>query len=176
LDLAGSVALLLWGIRMVQTGLQRALGAQLRSLLGNALRNRMTAFLAGMGVTAPEIGVALTLVFAGGAAGKLICGFLGARLGILPTVLLTEGATAAGIVALLPLPLVASQTLLPLIAVALNGSCHARGSVNSTTAATSLSAPARAAPSAMIVGTTPMIAIPGAAFMRPVAMIVGPTL
>ena len=69
----------------------------------------------------PEIGVALTLVFAGGAVGKLVCGFLGARLGVLPTVLLTEGATAAGIVALLPLPLGASLALLPIIGLALNG-------------------------------------------------------
>jgi phosphate:Na+ symporter len=50
--LAGSVALLLWGIHMVQTGIQRAFGAKLRNFLGNALRNRLTAFLAGMGVTA----------------------------------------------------------------------------------------------------------------------------
>jgi MFS transporter, FSR family, fosmidomycin resistance protein len=57
------------------------------------------------GAGVPEIGFALTLVFAGGAAGKLVCGFLGARLGVLPTVLLTEGATAAGILVLLPLPL-----------------------------------------------------------------------
>ena len=68
-----------------------------------------------------EIGVALTLVFAGGAAGKLVCGFLGARLGVLPTVLITEGATAAGILALLPLPIGAALALLPLIGVALNG-------------------------------------------------------
>ncbi len=73
------------------------------------------------GAGVPEIGVALTLVFAGGAAGKLVCGFLGARLGILSTVLLTEGATAVGIVALLPLPLGASLALLPIIGVALNG-------------------------------------------------------
>ena len=52
LDLAGSVALLLWGVRMVQTGVQRAFGARLRSFLGSALRNRFKAFLAGMGVTA----------------------------------------------------------------------------------------------------------------------------
>jgi FSR family fosmidomycin resistance protein-like MFS transporter len=57
------------------------------------------------GAGLPEIGVALTLVFAGGAAGKLVCGFLGARLGVLPTVLITEGATAAGILLLLPLPI-----------------------------------------------------------------------
>lgn len=73
------------------------------------------------GAGVPEIGAALTLIFAGGAAGKLVCGFLGARLGILPTVLLTEGATAVGIVALLPLPLGASLALLPIIGVALNG-------------------------------------------------------
>jgi MFS transporter, FSR family, fosmidomycin resistance protein len=69
----------------------------------------------------PEIGVALTLVFAGGAAGKLVCGFLGARLGVLPTVLITEGATAAGILLLLPLPIGAALALLPIIGVALNG-------------------------------------------------------
>jgi MFS family permease len=68
-----------------------------------------------------EIGVALTLVFAGGAAGKLVCGFLGARLGVLPTVLITEGATAVGILALLPLPIGAALALLPVIGVALNG-------------------------------------------------------
>jgi MFS transporter, FSR family, fosmidomycin resistance protein len=63
----------------------------------------------------------LTLVFAGGAAGKLVCGFLGARLGVLPTVLITEGATAAGILLLLPLPIGAALALLPIIGVALNG-------------------------------------------------------
>jgi len=68
-----------------------------------------------------EIGLALTMIFAGGAAGKLVCGFLGARLGVLPTVLLTEGATAAGILALLPLPIGVELALLPLIGVALNG-------------------------------------------------------
>jgi MFS family permease len=73
------------------------------------------------GAGLPEIGLALTMVFAGGAAGKLVCGFLGARLGVLPTVLLTEGATAAGILALLPLPIGAALALLPVIGVALNG-------------------------------------------------------
>jgi MFS family permease len=68
-----------------------------------------------------HIGLALTLVFAGGAAGKLVCGLLGARLGVLRTVYLTEGVTAAGIVALLPLPLEACLALLPIVGVALNG-------------------------------------------------------
>jgi FSR family fosmidomycin resistance protein-like MFS transporter len=73
------------------------------------------------GAELPTVGVALALVFAGGAAGKLVCGFLGARLGVLRTVYLTEGLTAAGILALLPLPLGVSLALLPLLGVALNG-------------------------------------------------------
>jgi MFS family permease len=73
------------------------------------------------GAGVAHIGLALTLVFAGGAAGKLVCGLLGARLGLLRTVYLTEGVTAAGIVALLPLPLEACLALLPVVGVALNG-------------------------------------------------------
>jgi phosphate:Na+ symporter len=55
MDLARSVALLLWRVHMVQTGVQRAFGARLRSFLGSALRNRYKAFLAGIGVTALQI-------------------------------------------------------------------------------------------------------------------------
>ncbi len=62
------------------------------------------------GASLPTIGLALTLVFAGGAAGKLVCAFIGARIGAIATVWLTEGLTAAVIVA-----------LLPLIGIALNG-------------------------------------------------------
>lgn len=54
------------------------------------------------------IGLALSLIFAGGRAGKLICGLLGQRLGVLWTVILTEGGTAAGILAIHALPLVPS--------------------------------------------------------------------
>lgn len=73
------------------------------------------------GASLQDVGLAMTLVFAGGAAGKLACAFIGARIGAIGTVWLTEGLTAAGIVALLPLPLPAALLLLPLIGVALNG-------------------------------------------------------
>ncbi len=52
IDLAGSIALLLWGTHMVQTGIQRAFGSRLRASLGHALNSRFRAFLAGIGVTA----------------------------------------------------------------------------------------------------------------------------
>jgi MFS transporter, FSR family, fosmidomycin resistance protein len=77
--------------------------------------------LTAKGASLPLIGLALTLVFAGGAAGKLVCAFIGARIGAVATVWLTEGMTALLIVTLLPLPLEAGLVLLPLIGVALNG-------------------------------------------------------
>jgi MFS family permease len=77
--------------------------------------------LTAKGASLPTVGVALTLVFAGGAAGKLVCAFIGARIGTVATVWLTETVTALGIVALLPLPLEASLLLLPVVGVALNG-------------------------------------------------------
>jgi len=52
LDLLGGVALLLWGLHMVHSGIVRAFGSDLRRLLGTALRNRFLAFLAGVIVTA----------------------------------------------------------------------------------------------------------------------------
>ena len=51
LDLMGGVALLLWGLHMVQTGILRAFGSELRHLLSNALGNRLTALAAGLGLT-----------------------------------------------------------------------------------------------------------------------------
>ena len=68
-----------------------------------------------------EIGIALTLIFTGGACGKLACGWLGARVGVIRATWITEGATAIGILALLPLPLFAGMAVLPLIGIALNG-------------------------------------------------------
>ena len=50
LSLLGGVALLLWGVRMVRTGLTRAFGATLRSVLNQASRNRFVAFGTGVGV------------------------------------------------------------------------------------------------------------------------------
>lgn len=52
IDLAGSVALLLWGVHMVQTGVRRTFGPRLNVFLERMLRGRLQAFATGLGVTA----------------------------------------------------------------------------------------------------------------------------
>jgi MFS family permease len=77
--------------------------------------------LAAKGAAIGTIGLALTLVFVGGAIGKFICGPLGARFGVFLTVAVTEGATAIGalLAAFSPLWLVLAAA--PAIGIALNG-------------------------------------------------------
>jgi len=77
--------------------------------------------LTAKGASLPTVGLALTLVFAGGAAGKLVCSWIGVRIGTVATVWLTETVTALAIVALLPLSLEGSMVLLPVVGIALNG-------------------------------------------------------
>ena len=94
-------------------------------VLDTAVRMGLLIFLPFLlkskGATLPTIGLALALVFMGGAAGKFACGWLGARIGMLWTVLVTEGGTAAAILLLLGLPLVPAIIMLPLLGIMLNG-------------------------------------------------------
>ena len=77
--------------------------------------------LVAKGAEVETVGVAFALVYNGGAAGKFICGFLAQRLGIIPTVVLTEMITGFGILILLIFPLNAAMALLPVIGLGLNG-------------------------------------------------------
>jgi len=94
-------------------------------VLDTAVRMGLLTFLPFLlkakGIPAPLLGAALALVFLGGAAGKFVCGWLGARLGVTGTVLATEGASALAIVALLLCPLGLAWVLLPLLGALLNG-------------------------------------------------------
>lgn len=77
--------------------------------------------LGAKGADLPMVGFALMLVFLGGAVGKAACGWLGARFGVLATVLVTEIGTAAAILAVIHLPLWPALLLLPPLGVMLNG-------------------------------------------------------
>ncbi len=73
------------------------------------------------GADLPTIGLGLSLMFAGGAAGKLVMGWVGQKLGVVTSVLLTEAATTLLILAALPLSLDFALLLLPAVGLALNG-------------------------------------------------------
>jgi MFS family permease len=74
------------------------------------------------GGTVATGGLALTLVFIGGAAGKLACAWIGKRFGIIGAVIITELLTAVGILSVLYLPLAATLPVLPIVGIVLNGS------------------------------------------------------
>lgn len=73
------------------------------------------------GADLPTIGLGLSLSFAGGAAGKLVMGWVGEKLGVVPSVILTEAATTILILMLLPLSLPLALVLLPAVGLMLNG-------------------------------------------------------
>ncbi len=73
LDFGGYAALLLWGVHMVQTGVQRAFGARLGVLMGRALGTRTRAFLTGLGITAAiQSSTATGLMITSFAAGGMV--------------------------------------------------------------------------------------------------------
>jgi MFS transporter, FSR family, fosmidomycin resistance protein len=110
-----------WGIRDLR-GFQAltAIG-----MIDNATRTGFLTFLPfvliGKGSSVAGVGTALALLFAGGAVGKFACGLVAERLGVIRTVVLTEAATALGILALVASPLPVALAILPLMGVALNG-------------------------------------------------------
>jgi len=73
------------------------------------------------GISATQIGFALTLLFVGGAVGKFACGVLAEWLGIIPMVVGTEVLTAVGILSLHWSSASVIWFLLPLVGIVLNG-------------------------------------------------------
>jgi phosphate:Na+ symporter len=85
LDLIGGIALLLWGLHMVHSGVVRAFGAELRHLLGVALQSRFRAFFAGAFVTAA--------LQSSTATGLMVCSFVtGGTLDLVPALAVMLGA------------------------------------------------------------------------------------
>jgi len=85
LNLGGYVALVLWGIHMVQTGIMRAFGGSLRHFITLRLGSRLNAFAAGLGVTA--------LTQSSTATGMLTTSFVsGGLIGLVPAIAVMLGA------------------------------------------------------------------------------------
>ncbi len=78
-------------------------------------------FIQGRGGGLPMVGIALALLYIGGAFGKATCGWLGERLGVVKSVMVTEAATALLIVATLFMPLTPTLIVLPILGIVLNG-------------------------------------------------------
>jgi MFS transporter, FSR family, fosmidomycin resistance protein len=94
-------------------------------MVDNATRTGFLTFMPFMlmskELTVGGVGLAFSLVFIGGAAGKFVCGLVADRVGVIRTVVFTEAATALLILVMVAAPLsVALAVLLPL-GVALNG-------------------------------------------------------
>jgi len=73
------------------------------------------------GIPVAQVGFALTLLFAGGAVGKFICGILAEWFGVIPMVIGTEVLTATGILSLTLSPPSVVWILLPFVGIVLNG-------------------------------------------------------
>ena len=114
LDLAGFAALLLWGVHMVQTGVQRTFGPRLRGFLASALSNRVKAAGAGAAVTvALQSSTATGLMLTAFSAGGLI------ELAPALSVMLGANVGATVVVQLLSFDVVALAPLLVLAGVIL---------------------------------------------------------
>ena len=72
-------------------------------------------------MTEGQITLMLFLLFAGGAAGKYVCGWLDERVGTIPLIWLTKGMTAALILSTLIAPAISLWPLALILGVGLNG-------------------------------------------------------
>ncbi|MCH7889654.1 MAG: MFS transporter [Proteobacteria bacterium] len=110
-----------WGIRD-RRGFQTlaAIGV-IDNVTNTAFLTFLPFLLIAKGAAVGTVGLALTLIFAGGATGKFLCGFLAERMGIVRTVMLTELCTGAGILLILELPLTTALVFMPALGVALSG-------------------------------------------------------
>ncbi len=110
-----------WGIRDVRAfAALSAIG-----VIDSGTRTPFLTFLPfvliGKGLTTAGVGLALALLFAGGAIGKFVCGLAAERIGVIRAVILTEVATAVGIAVVVAAPLPIALAALAPLGVALNG-------------------------------------------------------
>ncbi len=110
-----------WGIRHPRTFASLLSIGVLDAGVRNTLLTFVPFLLLEKGFTETSASVMLTVIFAGGALGKLGCGMLTDRLGTTTMIILTETSTALGVCLLLVAPQVTLLPLLFLLGAVLNG-------------------------------------------------------
>jgi FSR family fosmidomycin resistance protein-like MFS transporter len=110
-----------WGIRNPQGFTALCLIEILDSSTRTGFLTFIAFLLIDKGIPEGWAALAVPLILTGGMAGKLACGFLAERVGIVKTIVITEVATGLGILATLALPGFGVMLILPLIGVALQG-------------------------------------------------------
>jgi MFS family permease len=110
-----------WGIRNKPAFAALCLVDMIDSMTRTGFLTFIAFLLIAKGVPKGWAALAVPLVLVGGMAGKYLCGVLAEKLGVIRTILLTEIATGAGILATLALPGMATFFLLPLVGVVLQG-------------------------------------------------------
>lgn len=110
-----------WGI----LDRRRFLRLMVIGMLDDSTRTALLTFLPFLlvhkGMGPEKVGFVLTLLFAGGAAGKFLCGVLAERGGIVPMIFGTEAVTGLLILAVLPVSPAGIYLLVPFLGLALNG-------------------------------------------------------
>ncbi len=110
-----------WGVRDLKSFASLLTIGVVDITTRTALLTFLPFLLLRKGIPIAQVGFALTLLFAGGAAGKFVCGILAERLGIIPMVVGTEVLTSAGILSLIWLPSSLTWIALPMVGIVLNG-------------------------------------------------------
>jgi len=110
-----------WGIRSPQGFTALCLIEILDSSTRTGFLTFIAFLLIAKGLPEGWAALAVPLILVGGMAGKLACGLLAERFGIVRSIAITELATGSGILATLALPGIAAFVLLPLIGIVLQG-------------------------------------------------------
>jgi len=110
-----------WGIRSPQGFTALCLIEILDSSTRTGFLTFIAFLLIARGLPEGWAALSVPLILVGGMAGKLACGLLAERFGIVRSIVITELATGVGILATLVLPGIAAFLLLPLIGVVLQG-------------------------------------------------------
>lgn len=110
-----------WGIKNKKAFIILSVIGFIDTAVRSALITFLPFLLINKGMQMESIGLALSLLFIGGALGKFICGILAEKIGIIPSITITELMTGLGIMYLYGSSLSGIFPFLPLLGIALNG-------------------------------------------------------